>query len=188
LVPALSAGLVATAKRDELTLRLDAFFQSVNFILFNVPGFVPFQAIPDGATTTPEYFIAGTIEYVLPELKLRPSLSVGMKVPATYRGEVLGNQGQQVGGANPGEVRTQVIVDETTRIVLPPGTGATPIIGAVLKVPLALSRAMTIAFEARLELNDNQPRIAQDNELGEVTYIFDDPYRLALGLVLQARW
>jgi hypothetical protein len=188
LVPALSAGLVANAKLEELSLRLDAFFQSPNFILFNVPGFVPFQATPAGASTTPEFFLAGTVEYVINELNLRPSLSIGVKVPATYKGEVLPNQGNQVGGAFPGEVRTQVIVDESTRIILPPGAGAQPIIGAVLKLPLALSRSTVIALESRFELNDNQPRIAQDNELGNVTYIFDDPVRLAIGLVLQSRW
>ncbi|MCK6545152.1 hypothetical protein L6R52_04735 [Myxococcota bacterium] len=187
IVPAMNAGLVAVAKLEETTLRLDAFFQSVDFLLFNVPGFVPFQGIPAGATTTPEFFLSGTVEYALPEWKLRPSLSLGIKVPATYQGVVPEEQGN-IGGATTGEVRTQVIVDEVTRIVLPPGTSATPIIGAVLKVPLALSRSTAIAFESRFELNDNQPRIAQDNELGEVTYQFDSPARLSLGLVLQSRW
>lgn len=188
LVPALAAGLVGTAKIDELTLRLDAFFQSANFILFNVPGFVPFQATPTGSTTTPEFFLAGTLGYVVDELKLSPSISVGVKVPATYHGEVLDAQGQMLGGANPGEVRTQVIVDETNRIVLPPGKGAVPIIGAVVKVPLAISRSTAVAFEARFELNDNQPRLVRDSELRHTVYEFDDPYRLALGLVLQSRW
>lgn len=188
LVPAMSAGLVGTAKLDELSLRLDAFFQTPNFILFNVPGFVPFQATPAGASTTPEFFLAGTVEYMLNDFNLRPSLSIGVKVPATYKGEVLPNQGNQVGGAFPGEVRTQVIVNDIERIVLPPNTGAQPVIGAVLKVPLALSRSTVIALESRFELNDNQPRIAQDNELGNVVYLFDDPVRLAIGLVLQSRW
>lgn len=188
VVSAVAAGLAAIAKLDALTLRLDGFYQSANFILFNVPGFVPFQAISAGAETTPEFFVSGTIEYVIDELKLRPSLAVGVKVPATYKGEVLADQGNRLGGASPGEVRTQVIVDETTRIVLPPGSGATPIIGSVLKIPLALSKSMAVSAESRFELNDNQPRLAQDNELGEVTYVFDDPYRLSLALVLQARW
>lgn len=187
LVPAFSAGLVGVAKLDEVTLRLDAFFQGADFILFNVPGFTPFQAIPAGSTTTPEFFLAGTVEYVIDDLKLRPSFSAGMKVPATYKGQILEQQGN-IGGASVGEVRTQVIVDETTRIVLPPDTSATPIFGFVFKLPLALSRSTAIAAEARFELNDNQPRLAQDNELGLVTYLFDEPYRLSLGLVLQSRW
>lgn len=188
LVPAISAGVVANLKLEELLLRLDFFFQSTNFILFNVPGFVPFQGTPRGASTTPEYFLAGTLEYVIDDLKLRPSISVGIKVPATYKGEVLSAQGLQVGGANAGEVRTQVIVDEINRVVLPAGKGAVPIIGAVLKVPLALSRSTAVAFESRFELNDNQPRLAKDSELAHVVYQFDDPYRLSLGLVLQSRW
>lgn len=188
LVPAVSAGLVTTAKLEELTLRLDAFFQSPNFILFNVPGFVPFQATPAGATTSPEFFLAGTTEYALDALKLRPSLSIGVKVPATYKGKVLAEQGTMVGGATPGELRTQVIVDEVTRIVLPPGKGATPILGAVLKVPFALSPSTAIAAETRFELNDNQPRLAQENELGQLIFKFDRPYRLSLALLLQSRW
>lgn len=187
VVPAISAGLVANAQFDDLVLRLDGFFQSADFILFNVPGFVPFQATPSASTTSPEFFAAASISYNLEDLHMRPRLSLGLKVPATYQGAVLNAQGN-VGGARVGDLRTQVIVDETTRIVLPPDTGATPIIGVFLDAPLALSPTMQVAAQARLEVNDNQPRIAQDNERGEVTYIFDDPMRLSLALVFQARW
>ncbi len=188
IVSAASAGLVAQAQLDEWLFRADAFFQSADFILFNVPGFVPFQATPSAASTSSEFFAALTVQRFFEDLHLRPKLSFGIKMPATYQGAVLSDQVQTVGGARPGDIRTQVIVDETTRIVLPPETSATPIFGIFADIPLALSETMAVAGQIRVELNDNQPRIAQDNERGEITFIFDDPVRLSLGLVLQSRW
>lgn len=188
IVPAFNAGLRAVGQLGYMHLGLDAFYQSANFILFNVPGFVPFQATPAAASTTPEFFAAASIAYEMDDLKLRPKFSVGLKVPATYQGAVPTEQGTMVGGARPGDLRTQLIVDETTRVVLPPGEGATPIVAALIQVPWYLSNHMAISGEIQIEFNDNQPRIAQDNERGEVTYIFDDPIRLGFALVAQARW
>jgi hypothetical protein len=188
LVTAYAAGLVGLAKIDELNLRLDAFIQSADFILFDVPGFVPFRATFETATTKPEFFFSGTVEYYLRDLEMKPSLAVGVKVPATYLGAIPPEQGNIVGGARPGDVRVQVIADNRTRIILPPETDSTPVIGALFKLPTYLSKSTSISAEVRLELNDNQPRIAQDNELGQVTYFFDDPLRLSVAAVFQSRW
>ncbi|MFO0728694.1 MAG: hypothetical protein U1E65_33260 [Myxococcota bacterium] len=187
MVIAAAAGLVGQLKVDQLLLRLDAFFQSADFILFDVPGFVPFQATPSASSTTPEFFAAVTAEYFFPDLYFRPSLGLGVKKAATYRGAVPADLGP-VSGANAGEVRTQIIVDNRTRIILPPDTSATPIIGVVLKLPFYFSEMTAISAEARFEFNDNQVRLAKDNERGERTYFFDDPARLSLALVLQSRW
>jgi len=187
LVPAIAAGFVGGFRQDELSLRLDAFYQSADFILFDVPGFVPFQATPASATTAGEIFAAITASYWLADLYMLPSLSVGIKIPATYKGAVLPTQGA-IGGATPGEVRTQVIADNRNRVVLPPGEDAQPIIGIFLKLPLYLSSSTAVSFESRVELNDNQPRLAQDNERGEPVYKFDDAVRLSLALVFQSRW
>jgi len=189
LVQAMAAGLVGKLQMEHLHLRLDAFFQSPDFILFNVPGFVPFQATPASANTTPEWFSAVTLAYdynwIVP---LRPKLSIGVKVPATYHGERPTAQGASVGGADAGEIRTQVIVDETRRIILPPNTTPLPVFGAVLSVPVALSKTMAVSGNMRAEVNNNQPRLAQDNERGEVSYVFDSPLRLGFSIVLQSRW
>lgn len=188
LVPAVAGGLVGQAKLDEWTLRVDAFLQSIDFILFDVPGFVPFQATFSGAKTTPEFFAALTAEYFFADYNFKPSLALGMKFAATYTGVVPAAQGPVVGGAGPGEVRTQIVADNRTRVVLPPDKDATPIFGVVLKLPLGLSEGTVISAEMRMEMNDNQVRIAQDNERGEVTYFFDQPVRLSIAAVLQSRW
>lgn len=188
LVPAFAGGLVGLARIDELSLRLDAFLQSADFILFDVPGFVPFRATFESATTAPEFFASATVEYYISGIELRPSLGIGVKVPATYFGAIPAEQGETVGDARPGDVRVQVIENNRNRVILPAETDATPVIGAVLKLPLALSRSTAISGEFRLELNDNQPRLAQDNELGQVTTFFDNPVRLSIAAVLQSRW
>lgn len=187
LVTGLAAGLVGSLKVDELFLRLDFFIQSADFILFDVPGFVPFQATPAVATTSPEFFAAVTAEYFFPDLYFRPSLSLGVKKTATYRGQVPEDLGT-VNGADPGEIRTQIIVDSRTRTILPPGSSATPIVGVFLKLPFFFSNSTALSLETRLEFNDNQVRLAKDTERGERTYFFDDPIRLSLALVLQSRW
>jgi hypothetical protein len=189
LVQAVSAGIVAKSQLDHLHLRFDAFYQSPDFILFNVPGFVPFQATPAEAVTTPEFFSAVTVQYDYNSfLPMQPRLSLGLKIPATYRGQRPLGQGGSVGGSQIGEVRTQVIVDETHRIILPPNTDAVPVFGALLSVPTILSKTMAVNVNMRAEINDNQPRLTQDNERGEVTYFFDSPLRLGFSVVLQSRW
>jgi hypothetical protein len=189
-VPAPAAGLVALAKWDEFSLRLDGFYKSADFILFNVPGFVPFQAIPAASTSTPEYFGAITGEYWIESWHSRPSLALGVKMPATYHGPVPSSEAGAtgVGGAMAGEVRTQVIVDDQTRVVLPPGVGAVGIFGAVLKVPFFLSKDTAVSGEVRYTYDNNQPRLAQDPARGEKTYFFDNPNRLSLAAILQSRW
>jgi hypothetical protein len=188
LIYAPSGGLVAQAKLEELYLTLYGFFQSADFILFNVPGFVPFQAIPAGSKTRPELFGAIQGEYVLDEGRFRPSLSAGIKVPATYKGQVLAAEGISPDVAKPGEVRTQVILNETTRIVLPADSSAVPIFGSVLKLPYAISRGMVASFEGRFEIDNNQPRLANDLVTGQSVPFFDKPYRVSLAVLLQSRW
>lgn len=186
LVTAFAAGLVGQVKMDELTIRLDAFIQSADFLLFDVPGFVPFQATPNAASTTPEFFGAVTGEYAVTPY-FRPSLALGVKQAATYTGPTPIDAGPQA-GVVPGEVRTQIIVDNRTRVILPSDSSATPIIGLFLRLPLFLSESTVLAGEVRYELNDNQVRFAQDTERGENVFFFDDPNRLSLAFVLQSRW
>jgi hypothetical protein len=88
----------------------------------------------------------------------------------------------------PGEVRMQIIVDDTTRVILPAKSEATPIIGAVLKAPFSISQSTVVSGELRMEINDNQPRTRKDNERGEITTFFDSPFRLSAALLLQSRW
>lgn len=193
-VTAVAAGLVGIAKLEEWTFRLDAFYKSVDFIVFNVPGFVPFQAISSNAKTTPEFFAALTAEYFFAKINWRPSLAVGVKVPATEKGALPRDLGS-VGGAMPGEVRTQIIVDDTTRVVLPaprfagdPNADAKPTMGVVLKTPFAISKSTIVSLDFRYELNSNQPRLKKDLEQGQGTTFFDSPHRLSAALLFQARW
>ncbi|MCK6545605.1 hypothetical protein L6R52_07025 [Myxococcota bacterium] len=181
----LAAALVARVKKDRLLIGLDAIVRTADFLVFDVPGYVPFQARSDATETKPSTLIAISAAYGLASFPMRPKLTLGVELPATVRGPVPDGLG---GPATPGDERTIILVDEAQRIVLPPGIERRSVLGLLLELPIAIADEVTLAAELRWARDPNQPRLTQDVELGEVTYTFDAPDRLGLAVVLRARW
>jgi hypothetical protein len=66
-------------------------YRDLPFILRNVPGYVPFEAIDEtpgsGISTQSELFLSGSFDYFFPSLRLRPGIGGGVQLPAAFRAE-----------------------------------------------------------------------------------------------------
>ncbi|MBI4820315.1 MAG: hypothetical protein HY791_28880 [Deltaproteobacteria bacterium] len=124
-LPGIGVGLSGNLKIDELSVTLYAFLRTAGFILFDVPGFVPFQALADATETEPELTLSAKLEYDVTGLALRPALRLGILFPATLTSSI--DEG----------ARVQVLVNGTDRIVLPVGIDARPVFAGMFEVPFA---------------------------------------------------
>ncbi len=111
-----------------------AMMRSLAFILLNVPGFDPFQAISPADDTTPETFFTVRSDFHLPRLRLTPGIAAGLEAPSTFTGSFP----KALAGNIPQEALPQaptVVIDNPGEYeILPPcATGpctAAPLLGA----------------------------------------------------------
>jgi hypothetical protein len=62
-------------------------FRELNFVVRNVPGFIPFETLPASAKTDPELFGSIAADYHFPNAHLTPGIGGGVQLPATFRSE-----------------------------------------------------------------------------------------------------
>jgi hypothetical protein len=72
----------------------DAVYRDLGFILFNGPGFVPYQDFPADSLVTPEYLFALSTSYFIEALHLTPGFVLGVQLPASFTGLTPGTLGQ----------------------------------------------------------------------------------------------
>ncbi|MBL8718752.1 MAG: hypothetical protein JNL79_22410 [Myxococcales bacterium] len=121
--PARSAALSGVIKAGYARIGVAAIYRDLPFVLRNVPGFVPFEALDTVRTKSQsEVFLAGTVDYYLESLRLRPGIGGGVQFPSTFSAE------SQVGNAP--VLRTVVIRSQGNNAILPEGEKRKPIIQA----------------------------------------------------------
>jgi len=173
-------GLTLRAKYRMLRVHLLGSARDLTYILFNVPGLVPYQALPEGASVTPEIFGALAVDYHFPTLGLTPSLTAAVIVPATYKGGV--PEGQAADSAATG-VRTMVIMDTNAAnwSILPSGEGAMPVPMGRFALKWSYGGFSAIG-ELFYERDNNLAQVFQD-ERGHSIRKFDKPDILGFALV-----
>jgi hypothetical protein len=185
--PAMAGDLQAKVKIDKFRLHLTGSYRDLAFVLFNVPSFVPYQDFPDDAEVTPEFFLAGGVDYYVESVRLTPGLVAGIQLPATIAGET------QLGGSNPGPVdlgeRTVVVREAGIFDILPADEEAQPILSVKGTSRLDLSDSFAAAGELYYVYDPNRATIVKDAGLGtEMVRAFEDPHQLGFNLMLQARF
>jgi opacity protein-like surface antigen len=185
--PAMAGDLQAKVKYDKFRFHLTGSYRDLAYVLFNVPSFVPFQDFPDDMEVTPEFFVAGGLDYFFEGLHLTPGLVAGVQLPATIAGNA------QLGGSNPSIVdlgqRTVVVRDEGLFEILPAGEEAQAIFSVKGTTRLDLSESFAAAGELYYVYDSNRSTIAVDTGLGtEKVWVFEDPHQLGFNLMLQARF
>ena len=61
--------------------------RDLNYVVRNVPGFIPFETMPQNAKSDPEIFGALSADYYIPSLRLTPGLGGGIQLPSTFQSE-----------------------------------------------------------------------------------------------------
>lgn len=69
-----------------LRVHLDGIYRDLTGILFDVPGFVPYQALSTDVEVTPEIYASVAADYNIQPFDITVGLTLGMLQPATYEG------------------------------------------------------------------------------------------------------
>lgn len=164
---------------------VDAVYQDLQFILFNVPSFVPYETLPKAVTPAPEMFAAVGYDRYLSGLHLTPGLRVGVKRPAYVVTNVLPT------GVNPPTTltgtRTVVVRDRYNRDVLKPNDSVLPIIAVQGTARWDLAETMAVIAEVSYQNDPNRVTYVSSSS-GETFQQYENPNILGFNVVLQARF
>ncbi len=176
-------------KYDYLRIHLEAATRSLEFLLFDTPGFIPYQSLPDSAEIRPEMFGVLSLDYYIPKAYLTLGLTGGLKIPATYKGDdsapvaVVKRQTATSGYVSPFNRPIEI---------LPTGESAGNIYEAKFDLQFELSSFMTFMAELSYAFDPNRVKLATSDENSEtLVKEFDDTSvtnRIGVALIVQAKF
>jgi hypothetical protein len=155
--------------------------RNLNYVVRNVPGFIPFETLPQNVKTDPEMFGAVAADYYIPSLRLTPSIGGGLQMPSTFKSEF-------TEGAVPAS-RTVVVRQQGDESILPFDKDRSPIIQARASVRWNISEILSAIGWIQFVRDNNGTRIVQDPTEGTASLrVFQSPNRMGAGISLQARF
>lgn len=176
LQPAWAGAVQVNFKYDYMRFQVVGVIRNLEYILMNVPSLTPFVAMPEtGTSSTPEYFMAATIDYRIDSLHLTPFITGGVQMPATFSTD------------SPKTV--QVIRDETRRDRLPEGYSALPIGQLRLGLTWEMSEFFSIVGNFQYARDENQTSLEYDSSGQRVVgRQFQNPDKFGFNMMVMARF
>jgi hypothetical protein len=160
---------------------LTGIYRDLNFVVRNVPGFIPFETLPENAKSDPELFGSASVSHHLPGLHLTPELGAGLQMPATFK--------SQFSDAGVPSSRTIVVRRQGDESILPYGRDRRPIVQSRVSVKWDLSEALSAVGWSQLVYDNNGTLVVRDTTEGTASLrVFQKPARLGFGLALQGRF
>jgi hypothetical protein len=195
---ATAGDLNVRVKWNHSRFKLDAAFRSLEFVLLNVPSFVPYQDFPAQATVEPDLLLSVGADHNFPSLGLTAGLTLGVDRPASFTpppGQPLPPEISGTTGMDPGNTlfqRTTVVVrNEGLFDILPPGES--PV--AIWALKLQLREDFNDFFATLLDFyyvrDENRTKLVQGNPndvYSLPTRQFIEPNQIGFNLTLQARF
>ncbi|NUP09377.1 MAG: hypothetical protein HOW73_25265 [Polyangiaceae bacterium] len=180
--PALAAALQGLLKVGFFRASLTGIFRDLPYVLRNQPSFIPFESIPDGAETVPEFFVAAAADYYIEAARLTPGIGAGLQLPATFTSSSTDLSAAPIS-------RTVVVREQGNIAILPVNTGATPIIQARASLKWDLSPILSTIFWLQYVRDNNATFVERDPNEGTVALrTFVAPDFFGLGVAAQARF
>ena len=164
-------------------LRLSAtgITRNLNFVVLNVPGFIPFETLPKNAHTDPEIFGSLAADYAFPRLHLTPGLAGGVQLPSTFESEF-------TDGGLPAS-RTVVVRSQGNESILPYDQGRFPIYQARIQLRWDISKILRAMVWMQYVRDNNGTLVVTDPTEGTASLrVYQSPDRLGLAASLQARF
>jgi hypothetical protein len=156
-------------------------FRDLNYVERNVPGFIPFETIPQSASTQPEIFGALAADYYFPGVRLKPGVAGGVQLPSTFESSF-----------NDGGIpasRTIVVRAQGNESILPYDVGRRPIFQGRISCQWDISEMLKAFVWVQYVLDNNGTLVVQDPTEGTASLrVFQAPGRLGLATSLQARF
>ncbi len=162
----------------------DLVFRDVQFILFNVPSFVPYQDLNDTVRITPELWAGVGLNYHLPAWRLTPGFVLGVQQPAAV--EAVVEAGSFPSEAHAGK-KTVVVKREGGLVILPDGEDVLPTVVGRAQVRWDLSPMAAMIGEVFAGYDPNRAEF-QDDVTGIPVRVFEDPLLAGFSLITQARF
>ncbi|MBK6690643.1 MAG: hypothetical protein IPG50_00295 [Myxococcales bacterium] len=179
---AVAGALQSVFKVGYARLSVTGLYKQLNFIVRNVPGFIPFETLPANAKSDPELFGALAADYHIASLKLTPGISGGIQLPATFRSEFAD------GGSVPAS-RTIIVRTQGDNSILPYGAERSVAVQGRLSLRWTMSDMLGAVLWTQVINDNNGTLVVRDPVEGTASLRkFQDPLRIGAGLSLQARF
>jgi hypothetical protein len=176
-----AAALQGVLRSGYLRASVTGIARDLNYVVRNVPGFIPFNTTPQSASTQPEAFGAVAIDYHIADWRLTPGISAGAQLPATFRSEF------SEGGIP--SSKTIVVRQQGDQSILPLGAGRRLIVQTRFNLKLQLSEMMAINGWVQYVRDDNGTLVVRDPLDGSGSIrVFQSPDRLGAGVAVSARF
>jgi hypothetical protein len=165
-----------------LRASITGIMRNLEFVVRNVPGFIPFQSMPSQAQSDPEMFAAAAADYYIPQLRLTPGIGGGVQLPSTFKSSI------DVTGLGVAS-RTIVIRSQGDESILPYGQDRRPIVQMRASLRWDLSTILSAVAWVQLIYDNNATLVITDPNEGTASLrVYQDPWRLGFAISLQARY
>ncbi len=177
--------LQARLKVDFLRVHALGLYRSASFVVAEGPGFLPFQAFTQDATTRPELFVSAGVDHHFAGTGLTPGLVVRAVLPATT--DTLGGS---FGGNNPPPSPTSrelVLRGPFEFSILPEGRARQPLLTAKATLRWDVGTNLSAIGEAFYTRDPNRT-VFEEDENGVAQPVLAPPSSVGFAAVLQARF
>ena len=178
---AYAAAVQGVVKAGYARFSATGIVRNLNFVVRNVPGFIPFETLPSNAQTDPELFGALAADYHIAKLKLTPGIAGGVQLPSTFKSEF-------TDGGLPAS-RTIVVRAQGDESILPYNKDRTAILQTRVSVKWQLSEILAMVVWGQYVRDNNGTLVVRDPVEGTASLrVFQSPDRLGVGTSIQARF
>jgi hypothetical protein len=179
--PAWAGALQAVVKYGYARFSLTGITRDLNYVVRNVPGFIPFESLPQDSKSQPEIFGSLAATYHFPDQHLTPGIAGGVQLPSTFESTF-------TEGGVPAS-RTIVVRSQGDESILPYDQGRLPIFQGRVSLRWDLSRIMSATAWIQYIRDPNGTLVVVDPAEGTASLRVPQPAdRLGAVLNLQARF
>ncbi len=178
---AVAGAVQGVVRAGYLRFSATGIYKNLNFVVRNVPGFIPFETLPQSAKTDPELFGAIAADYHIPSARLTPGIGGGIQLPSTFRSEFSD-------GGIPAQ-RVIVVRQQGDESILPYNKDRTPIMQARLALRWDISDMFALVGWVQFIRDNNGTLVVRDPTEGTASLrVFQSPNRLGAAAAVQARF
>jgi hypothetical protein len=175
------AAVQGVVKSGYLRFSATGIYRDLNFVVRNVPGFIPFETLPSSAKSDAELFGSIAADYHFPAAHLTPGIGGGIQLPATFRSEF-------TDGGVPAQ-RVIVIRQQGDESILPYNKDRSAIFQARVALRWDISEMFAVVAWVQLIRDNNGTLVVRDPTEGTASLrVFQSPNRLGAATSVQARF
>lgn len=174
LQPGFAGAFQLRMKYGYLRWHLTSFIRNLEFLLMNVPSFIPFVAIPsEGVKTGIEFFAALGIDYYFKGPRLTPGFIAGVQLPAYYESDT--------------SDIVYIVSKYGIESALPKGDKPFPVIVGRISLQWDISEIISSVLFIQY-VKDANRTVLERNRDGTLQRVYQKEDQLGFGITVQARF